>query len=258
MPKISVPSARQPRQLLVQAQNLSLEVNGRRLLDDITFDLAAGQILTVIGPNGAGKTTLLRVLLGLQPGFSGRLWLHPELRIGYMPQRLAIDPSFPLSVHRFITLTTPFPRHQVEQALAEVGASQVIDHPVQRISGGELQRVLLARALLREPDLLVLDEPIQGVDVHGQAELYLLLGRLRDERGCTILLVSHDLHLVMAATDRVLCLNRHLCCTGTPEAVVRCPEFIAMFGPQVGESLAVYRHREEHNHNHPQAVRTPE
>ena len=140
MPKISVPSARQPRQLLVQAQNLSLEVNGRRLLDDITFDLAAGQILTVIGPNGAGKTTLLRVLLGLQPGFSGRLWLRPELRIGYMPQRLAIDPSFPLSVNRFITLITPFPRHQVEQALAEVGASQVIDHPVQRISGGELQR----------------------------------------------------------------------------------------------------------------------
>jgi len=244
-------------ELLLRLQGIGLEVAGRRLLDDISFDLYQRQILTIVGPNGAGKTTLLRVILGLLPGAGGDLWLRPGLRIGYMPQRIALDATFPLRVHRFLTLTQHYSRPQVTQALAEVGAGHVAERAVQALSGGELQRVLLARALLRQPDLLVLDEPVQGVDVQGQAELYALLGRLRDERGCAILLVSHDLHLVMAATDRVVCLNQHLCCKGTPESVVHNPEFVALFGPTIGQSLAIYRHQEEHAHDHGQTCTVP-
>jgi zinc transport system ATP-binding protein len=221
---------------------------GRHLaLDDVSLSLAPGEIVTVIGPNGAGKTTLLRVALGLQRPDAGSVRRQPGLRIGYLPQRIAVDETLPLTVRRFLALAAGA-RKPVAAALAETGAAHAMDLPVQTLSGGEMQRVLLARALLRDPELLVLDEPVRGVDVAGQAELFGLIRRIRDRRGCGILLVSHDLHLVMAATDRVICLNRHVCCSGLPEAVRSDPAYRALFGGAV-EGFALYAHHHDHSHD---------
>jgi len=221
---------------------------GRRVaLSDVSLAVAPGEIVTVIGPNGAGKTTLLRVALGLQTPQSGRVERRPGLRVGYLPQRLAIDETLPLSVRRFLSLV-PGGRRRLEPALALVGAPHVLDLPVQTLSGGEMQRVLLARALLREPELLVLDEPVQGVDIGGQAELFALIRRIRDQQRCGVLLVSHDLHLVMAATDRVVCLNHHVCCSGHPETVSRDPAYRALFGAAI-DGFALYAHHHDHRHD---------
>ncbi len=233
---------------LLTAENIGLAIRGNPILHNVNLRVAAGEIVALIGPNGAGKSTLVRVLLGLLRPDSGRVWLRPGLRVGYMPQRLALDDTLPLSVRRFVTLGTPATRARVQTALAEVGAAHVLDSPVQAVSGGELQRVMLARALLREPDLLVLDEPIQGVDLNGQYELYDLIGGLRHQRGCGILMVSHELHLVMATTDHVLCLNRHVCCSGHPDHVARDPAYLELFGIDGARRLAVYHHH--HNHHH--------
>ena len=236
-----------PRSLLA-LDAINLQQGERQLLKQIGLHLDPGEILTIIGPNGAGKTTLLRVALGLQAPTSGSVYRRPGLRIGYMPQRLQIDPTLPLTVRRFLAMAGSSRPEQIEAALAGVGAEAVLHAPLQKISGGELQRVLLARALLCRPDLLVLDEPVQGVDVHGQVELYQLITRIREEQGCAVLMVSHDLHLVMAATDRVLCLNRHICCSGTPEAVTSDPAYLALFGPLAVQHLAVYSHDQKHRH----------
>ena len=235
---------------LLELNEVSLKLSGRLLLENVNFKLNMGEILTIIGPNGAGKTTLLRVALGLQRATEGTISLRPKLTIGYMPQKLHLDPTFPLTVKRFLALASHNNMARVIPLLAEVGVGHVLQSPIQTLSGGELQRVLLARALVREPQLLVLDEPVQGVDVHGQTELYQLIGRIRDQRGCAILMVSHDLHLVMAATDRVLCLNRHICCSGTPESVTSDPAYVELFGPKAVESLAVYVHDQNHHHDH--------
>ncbi len=236
-------------QLLVQSAGIRVRVARGEILSGVDLEVRRGEIVTIIGPNGAGKTTLLRVLLGLLTADAGTVTLAPGLRIGYMPQRLQIDAVLPLTVRRFLTLTGRYPLAALQQVLAEVGAPETLESPVQGLSGGEMQRVLLARALLREPDLLVLDEPAQGVDINGQVELFNLLSRLRQERGCAVLMVSHDLHLVMAATDRVICLNRHVCCTGTPEAVQESTAFLELFSPQVQQSLAIYSHQHDHHHD---------
>lgn len=223
--------------------------SGRVILEGVSLKLAEGEILTLVGPNGAGKSTLVRIALGLRPPEAGTVWRRPGLTIGFVPQRLTLPETLPLSVARFLTLGTRTGRAQVQAALDETGAGHVIDSPVQGISGGELQRALLARALLREPRLLVLDEPVQGVDVAGQYALYDLIRSLRERRGCGILMVSHDLHLVMAATDRVLCLNRHVCCEGHPETVSRDPAYRALFGRDGAAHLAVYHHHHDHTHD---------
>ncbi|MCO1333037.1 zinc ABC transporter ATP-binding protein ZnuC [Microbulbifer sp. OS29] len=234
-----------PLQPLITADNIALLVGGRQLLKDITVELSQGEIVTLIGPNGAGKTTLLRLLLGLSQPSQGRIWRREGLRIGYMPQRLHIDGSMPMSVERFLQLGQPRMKlSQARSALQRVGAEQLIGATLANLSGGEMQRVLLARAASRKPQLLVLDEPTQGVDVGGQSELYQLIATLRDELDCGVLLVSHDLHLVMAATDRVLCLNQHICCHGHPEQVSRHPAYLELFGDKV----APYTH--QHNHQH--------
>ena len=233
---------------LIRLDGIAVSFNGQTVLDDVELSVRPGEIVTLIGPNGAGKTTLVRVVLGLLQPERGNVRRTPRLRIGYMPQKLHVDATLPLSVLRFLRLVPGVDRKRALAALAEVGAEQVIDSPLQSISGGEMQRVLLARALLREPQLLVLDEPVQGVDVAGQAELYRLISRLRERHGCGVLMVSHDLHLVMSATDQVVCLNRHVCCSGHPEQVSGDPAFIELFG-QDAKSLAVYHHHHDHAHD---------
>ncbi len=233
---------------LLRLSGVGVRFAGQEALDDVSLRVRAGEIVTLIGPNGAGKTTLVRVVLGLLKPDRGEVWRTPRLRIGYMPQKLQVDATLPLSVLRFLRLVPGVDRAKALAALGEVGASQVIDHPLQKISGGELQRVLLARALLRKPELLVLDEPVQGVDVAGQAELYRLIGKLRARHGCGVLMVSHDLHLVMSSTDQVVCLNRHVCCSGHPEQVSGDPAFVELFG-QNARSLAIYHHQHDHTHD---------
>jgi zinc transport system ATP-binding protein len=233
--------------LLVSLADVRVAFGRRAALSGVSLALGPREIVTIIGPNGAGKTTLLRVVLGLQRVDAGRVQRRSGLRIGYVPQRFSVDETMPLTVQRFLGLV-PGAQRTTSEVLAEVGAGHTAALPLQTLSGGELQRVLLARALLREPELLVLDEPAQGVDITGQVELFALIRRLRDATGCGVLLVSHDLHLVMAATDRVICLNHHVCCSGHPAAVSRDPAYRALFGAAV-DGLALYAHRHDHRHD---------
>ena len=234
---------------LVEARGVSVRFGRRRVLDAVDLVVRAREIVTLIGLNGAGKSTLIRVVLGILAPEEGEVVRAPGLRIGYSPQQVDRDPILPMTVGRFLTLGAQAPRAKLEAALDEVGADPILHYPLAEVSGGEMQRVLLARALLREPDLLVLDEPLAGVDVTSQSELYRLIEEIRDRHGCGVLLVSHDLHLVMAATDTVVCLNRHVCCTGRPQAVLRDPEFISLFGPRLSDTLAVYQHSHDHRHD---------
>ncbi len=236
------------KKILLQASDISVVFQQRHVLQKVDLQIESGEVVTIIGPNGAGKTTLIRVALGLLSPTSGSVRLDPGLRVGYLPQRFEIEQTLPMNVARFLRLTGVTDGVRIQQTLEEVGAGKLFKTAMQSLSGGEMQRVLLARALLRDPELLVLDEPAQGVDLHGQVEFFSLLEKLRTERGCSVLMVSHDLHLVMAATDRVICLNNHVCCKGTPEAVTRNPAFIELFGEEAAEALAIYAHDREHRH----------
>ena len=234
---------------LIQVSGLEVRAKQRVLLSGIDLTVNAGEIVSVIGPNGAGKTTLLRAALGLLQPTRGRIMLRPNIRIGYVPQRVTLAPNLPLTVRRFVGLSRRVPRGRRQAVLDEVGVGGVAPSSIHDVSGGEFQRALLARALLRDPDLLVLDEPAQAVDITGQAELYGLIARIRDERRCGVLMVSHDLHLVMSATDQVVCINQHLCCAGRPEAVSRDPEYVALFGTEAAGALALYQHHHDHTHD---------
>jgi zinc transport system ATP-binding protein len=234
---------------LISARGLALARAGRPILTGIDIDIAPGEIVTVIGPNGAGKTMLVRALLGLEPIDSGQVRRRDGLIIGYAPQRFEVDRAIPLTVARFVALGKPAPQTEIGRVLADVGAGKLIGRQLSELSGGELQRVVLARALARCPGLLVLDEPARGVDYAGEAELYTLIGRLRTERGFGVLLVSHDLHVVMAQSDRVICLNRHVCCSGVPQLVAQHPEYARLFGPQAARAFGVYMHQHDHRHD---------
>jgi zinc transport system ATP-binding protein len=234
---------------LIGTRGLRIERTGRVILSDIDLDIHAREILTLIGPNGAGKTTLVRTLLGLERPDGGAVRRLPGLRIGYVPQRFDVDRALPMTVERFLALGDGARKGKISSALAEVGAARVMYQQLSELSGGELQRVLLARALLNNPQLLVLDEPVRGVDYVGEAELYALIGRLRDTRGLGVLLISHDLHVVMAQSDRVVCLNRHVCCSGVPETVAQHPEYARLFGAEQARNFAVYQHRHDHRHD---------
>lgn len=233
---------------IVQLHDVSLTIKGQSLLNHINMTLEPAQILTVIGPNGAGKSSLLKLILGLYKPTQGKRTMSKRLRIGYMPQNLQVDDSLPLTVKRFLSLGGNKNRTDIEKTLSDVNAAHTLSRPIQHLSGGEFQRVLLARALLRNPSLLVLDEPAQGVDLHGQQELYRLLADIRDERQCAILMVSHDLHFVMARTDQVMCLNQHVCCSGTADAVANHPEYLALFDQGIEKDFAVYTHHHDHHH----------
>lgn len=239
-------------EVLIRARSLSVARSGRQILQQADLTLEAGKIVTLIGPNGAGKTTLVRAVLGLIKVDQGSIEKVPDLRIGYMPQKLHIDASLPLTVARFLALGGK-PRVALDEILQLTGITALINQPMQSLSGGETQRVLLARALLRDPQLLVLDEPVQGVDVTGQSALYALINEIRNRRHCGVLLVSHDLHLVMATTDTVICLNQHVCCHGHPEQVTNDPAYLALFGEITGNTsapqVAIYTHHHDHQHD---------
>jgi len=235
-------------EVLAAAHGVSFAEGGTSILERVVLAVRARELVSLIGPNGSGKTTLVRILLGLAKPTSGKVERRPGLRIGYVPQRLAIDRAMPLTAERFLALAPRGGAAERRAALAELGIAHIAGRAVQAVSGGEFQRLLLARALLAEPELLVMDEPAQGIDVAGQAELYHWIATLRDKRGCGVVLVSHDLHLVMAATDTVICLNHHVCCTGQPEAVARHPEYLALFGP-ASQEIAVYAHKHDHVHD---------
>lgn len=231
------------------ADAISLVRQHKVVLDRVSLSLQQGQIMTLIGPNGCGKSTLIRVLLGLEQADSGQVLRHARLRIGFMPQRLALDARLPLTVEGFLLLAHGASKATVTQWLQRLQIEPLRNLSVHTLSGGEWQRVLLVRALLNRPQLLVLDEPVQGVDVQGQLALYELIPQLRDELGCAVLMVSHDLHLVMAATDEVVCLNGHVCCSGHPDQVTIDPAYLTLFGQQpVAPIIAPYTHHHDHQH----------
>ncbi|RUM08453.1 metal ABC transporter ATP-binding protein [Rhizobium chutanense] len=233
---------------LVSLENVGVLRGGRWLVRGVEFSVSRGEIVTLIGPNGSGKSTSAKAAIGVLKPDEGRVERKSGLKVGYVPQKLAIDWTLPLSVRRLMTLTGPLPERDMRAALEAAGIDHMLDAEVQHLSGGEFQRALMARAIARKPDLLVLDEPVQGVDFSGEIALYDLIKSIRNASGCGILLISHDLHVVMAETDTVICLNGHVCCRGTPEAVSRSPEYVRLFGSRAAQTLAVYSHHHDHTH----------
>lgn len=214
----------------------------------IELDVRRSEIVTLIGPNGSGKSTTAKMALGIVKPDEGLASRDKTLRVGYVPQKIDVDWTLPLTVRRMMTLTGKLSKQEIDAALESTGAARLIDQEVGHLSGGEFQRVMLARAIARRPDLLVLDEPVQGVDFSGELALYELISQIRDELGCGVLLISHDLHVVMAATDQVVCLNGHVCCKGTPSNVAESAEYKQLFGLRGADALAVYHHHHDHTH----------
>ncbi|MFD0917369.1 ATP-binding cassette domain-containing protein [Pseudahrensia aquimaris] len=233
---------------LVSLTNAGHRAGDKWLVRGVSFNVAPGEIVTLIGPNGSGKTTTMRMAIGLLDASEGKADRVDDLRVGYVPQKIAIDWTMPLTVQRFMALTGKASKEQINDALHKTGAQNLCDAQIRDLSGGEFQRVQLARAIVRKADLLVLDEPVQGVDFAGEIALYELIGALRDDLGCGVLLISHDLHLVMGATDKVICLNGHMCCHGTPQMVSESAAYRDLFGARAAGALAVYQHEHDHTH----------
>ena len=233
---------------LIAARGVGVRRAGRWLIEHVDLAVHPGEIVTLIGPNGSGKSTTVRTILGLIEHDAGTIERARGLSVGYVPQKLTIDWTMPLTARRFMTLTGRHSGAAIDAALDEVGLTAFSDRDVQVLSGGEFHRLLLARAIIGQPDLLVLDEPVQGVDAGGEIALYELIAGLRRRLGCGVLLISHDLHIVMAATDTVVCLNGHVCCSGSPKAVAESPEYRNLFGTRAAEALAIYHHHHDHAH----------
>lgn len=233
---------------LVSLNNVGIRRNGRWLVRGVDFSVSPGEIVTLIGPNGSGKSTSAKAAIGVLKPDEGRVERRSGLKVGYVPQKLAVDWTLPLTVRRLMTLTGPLADNEMMAALEAAGMAHMLNAEVQHLSGGEFQRALMARAIARKPDLLVLDEPVQGVDFSGEIALYDLIKQIRNTTGCGILLISHDLHVVMAETDTVICLNGHVCCRGTPQAVSQSPEYVRLFGSRAAQTLAVYSHHHDHTH----------
>lgn len=235
-------------QPLVTLENAGLNRGDRWLVRGVDLTVHRGEVITLIGPNGAGKSTTAKIALGLERPDEGKAHRQGSLKIGYVPQKLSIDWTLPLTVTRFMSLTDRISRTETVAALEQVGIAHLAKAEVRHLSGGEFQRALLARAIARKPDLLVLDEPVQGVDFGGEIALYDLISDIRSTLGCGILMISHDLHVVMAGTDNVVCLNGHVCCQGHPRAVAESPEYRELFGGRAASALAVYEHAHDHTH----------
>ncbi|WP_332701123.1 metal ABC transporter ATP-binding protein [Devosia sp.] len=236
------------KETLITLSNAGVTRGGRTLVSGVDMTISRGEIVTLIGPNGSGKSTTAKLATGVLKPTMGKVTRQPGLRIGYVPQKLTIDWTLPLTVERLMTLTGRYAASEIDTALEAVGALRLRKAAVQELSGGEFQRVLFARAMIRKPDLLVLDEPVQGVDFSGEVALYELVRQIRDTTRSGILMISHDLHVVMAETDTVICLNGHVCCRGTPSAVKRSPEYLRLFGERAARTLAIYEHRHDHEH----------
>lgn len=234
---------------LVKLEDVAVQLGGQLALSHVDFTIDPGEIVTVVGPNGSGKTTLLRTIIGAQKATKGRVHRSKGLRIGYVPQSLSIDATLPLTVRRFLNLPVRHGASAIDDALYQAGADGLQNRQMTALSGGQFQRVLLARALLKKPDLLILDEPTTGLDQPGSASLYRQIEQVRAELGSAILMVSHELHVVMSASDRVICLNGHVCCQGSPEIVASAPEYRALFGSGTQGALALYRHDHDHHHH---------
>jgi len=235
---------------LISTRGLNVRLGGRTVLNNVDVDIHRGEIVTIVGPNGSGKSTFLRALIGAQPLASGQILRAKGLRIGYVPQKLAIDASLPITVQRFLGLPRRVSTQEAISALDQAGVPDLHARQMSDLSGGQFQRVLLARALLEKPQLLLLDEATQGLDQPGSAAFYQQIEAVRQALDCAVVMVSHDLHVVMAASDRVLCLNGHVCCQGTPEIVASAPEYRALFGTGTKGALALYRHEHSHSHDH--------
>lgn len=236
---------------LIESQALTIHRPGTAdpVLAQVDFRIHPGEIVTVVGPNGSGKSSLIRALLGHLPPAGGRVTRRAGLRIGYVPQRVQLDTAIPMTVRRFLSLPTRVSDAQADGALARTGVSGVGARQLTQLSGGQFQRVLLARALLSDPHLLVLDEPTQGLDQPGIVAFYQLIEEVRRQTGAAVLMVSHDLLVVMRSSDRVVCLNGHVCCEGTPQHVSTAPEYLALFGAEAEGTLALYRHHHDHDHD---------
>ncbi len=234
---------------ILSVQNLTVKLEGHTALTDVTMSINKGEIVTIVGPNGSGKSTLLRTIVGALKPTSGKLNIRRNCVIGYVPQKLHIDATLPITVKRFLSLPRTHSTKNIKNTLGLVGLPDVEGRQMVGLSGGQFQRVLLARAILNKPDLLILDEATQGLDQMGAASFYRLIEDLRSTLGCAILMVSHELHVVMSASDRVICLNGHVCCHGTPEIVASDPEYHALFGSGTQGALALYRHHHNHTHN---------
>jgi len=234
---------------LIDVKNLDVGYGANIVLRNVSMVLDAGEIVTIVGPNGSGKTSLLRAIIGALPPQKGEVTLKPGLKIGYVPQRLQIDRTLPITVERFLRLTQPVTAEECTAALTAAGVPDLRGRQMSQLSGGQFQRVLLARALIVKPDVLLLDEATQGLDQSGSAAFYQQIERVSRETGCAILMISHELHVVMSASDRVICINGHICCEGTPDVVASAPEYRALFGTGTGGALALYRHTHDHDHD---------
>ncbi len=235
---------------LISTNNVCLHFGNDVILHDIDFSVEEREIVTLLGPNGSGKSSFLRILIGALQPTGGVVNRRDGLRIGYVPQRLSIDANMPMSVDRFLRLGKSNRGELKSKWVEQVGVADLLSLQVSHLSGGQLQRVMLTHALLADPDILILDEATQGLDQPGEAAFYRLIEQVRKEQGCAVVLVSHDLHVVMSASDRVICLNGHICCEGAPTIVSAAPEYRALFGLGTEGALALYRHDHDHSHDH--------
>ena len=232
---------------LINIKNLSVQYGNKTVLSNMRLSLNSGEIVTIVGPNGSGKTTLFKAIIGTAPILTGKVELRPNLKMGYVPQQLNIDRSLPLTVERFLQLSQKKDEKALGRAAEIVGTENLLKAQISTLSGGEMQRVLLARALMNQPEVLLLDEATRGLDQPGAAAFYRQIESIRKDTGCAVLMISHDLHVVMGASDRVICLNGHICCEGAPRSVATSPQYKALFGSDVDGTFALYRH--SHNHH---------